>query len=80
MIRNTLARLDYGSLVSKEPDNEIYSDGDFDYYAEIIGLHATSVKGKTDENDHKLKTNKSRKWKHMLSKICDEKDLYAETA
>ena len=40
-------------------------------------MHSTNaLRRNNDESETKLKANKSRKWKHILKPIWDEKNLY----
>ena len=64
-------------IVATTPDDKIFNNGDYDNYAEI--MHLTNALRRTnDESETKPKANKSRKWKHILKPIWDEKDLYSE--
>ena len=58
------------------PDDELFPNGDYDNYAEII--HSTNtLRRNNDESETKQKANNSWKWKHILKLIWDETDLYA---
>ena len=73
MIKNTLALWEL--IVARSPDDKIFSNGDYDNYAEI--MHSTvAFRRNNDESETKPKANKSRNWKHILKPIWDEKDLY----
>ena len=62
-------------IVATTPDDKIFTNGDYDNYAEI--MHSTnSLRRNNDESETKPKANKSWKWKHILKPIWDEKDLY----
>ena len=62
-------------IVARSPDEKIFTNGDYDNYAEI--MHSTNALRKNnDERETKPKANKSWKWKHILKPIWDEKDLY----
>ena len=62
-------------IVTTTADDNIFSNGDLDNYAEII--HSTNaLRRNNDESETKPITNKSWKWKHILKPICNEKDLY----
>ena len=62
-------------IVARSPDDNIFTKGNYDNYAEI--MHSTNVlRTNNDESETKPKANKSRKWKHILKPIWDEKDLY----
>ena len=62
-------------IVATTADDKIFTNGDFDNYAEI--MHSTkALRRKNDECETKPKANKSWKWKHILKPIWDEKDLY----
>ena len=62
-------------IVARSPDDKIFTNGDYDNYAEI--MHSTNALRKNnDESETKPKANKSWKWKHILKPIWDEKDLY----
>ena len=61
-------------IVATTPDNKIFTNGDYDNYAEI--MHSTNaLRRNNDESETKPKANKSWKWKHIL-KPMDERDLY----
>ena len=62
-------------IVAATPEHKIFINGDYDNYAEI--MHLTNALGRNnDESETKLKVNNSWKWKHILKRICDEKDRY----
>ena len=62
-------------IVARSPDDKIFTNEDYDNYAEII--HSTNaLRRNNDESETKPKANKSWKWKHILKPIWDEKDLY----
>ena len=62
-------------IVARSPDDKIFTNGDYDNYAEI--MHSTNtLRRNNDESETKPKANKSWKWKHLLKPIWDEKDLY----
>ena len=62
-------------IVATTPDDNIFTNGNFDSYAEI--MHSTNeLRRNNDESETKPKANKSWKWKHILKPIWDEKDLY----
>ena len=61
--------------MARSPDYKIFTNGDYDNYAEII--HSTNaLMRNNDESETKPKANKSWKWKHILKPIWDKKDLY----
>ena len=61
--------------VATTPDDKIFTNGDYDKYAEI--MHSTNaLRIKNNESETKPKVNKRWKWKHILKPIWDEKDLY----
>ena len=61
--------------MARSPDDTIFTNGDYDNYAEI--MHSTNaLKRNNDESETKPKANKCWKWKHILKPIWDEKDLY----
>ena len=65
----------WGLIVATTPDDTIFTNVDYDDYAEI--MHTTnSLRRNNDESETKSKANKSWKWKHILNLIWDEKDLY----
>ena len=65
----------WGLIVARSPDAKIFTNGDYDNYAEII--HSTNaLRRNNDENETKQKANESRKWRQILKPIWDEKDLY----
>ena len=56
-------------------DDKIFTNGDFDNYAEI--MHSTyALRRNNDDSETKPKANQSWKWKHILKSIWDDKDLY----
>ena len=62
-------------IVARSPDDKIFTNGDYDNYAEI--MHSTNaLRRNNDESETKPKANKSWKWKHISKSIWDEKDLY----
>ena len=62
-------------IVATTPDDKIFTNGDYDNYAEI--MHSTNALRRTnDDSETKPNANKSWKWKHILKPIRDEKDLY----
>ena len=63
--------------MARSPDDKIFTNGDYDNYAEI--MHSTNaLRRNNDDSENKPKANKSLKWKHILKPIWDEKDLYTE--
>ena len=55
-------------IVATTPDDKIFTNGDYDNYAEI--LHSTNaLRRNNDESETKPKANKSWKWKHILKPI-----------
>ena len=58
-------------IVARSPDDKIFTNGDYDNYAEITN----ALRRNNDESETKPKANKSWKWKHILKPILDEKDL-----
>ena len=63
-------------IVSRSPDDQIFINGDYDNYAEIMHS-ANALRINNDESETKPKANKSWKWKNRLKPIWDDKDLYA---
>ena len=62
-------------IVARSPDDKIFTNGDYDNYAEI--MHSTNaLRRNNDESETRPKANKSWKWKHILKQIWNEKDLY----
>ena len=62
--------------MARSPDDKIFTNGDYDNYAEI--MHSTNaLRRNNDESESKTKANKSWKWRHILKPIWDEKKLYA---
>ena len=62
-------------IVATTPDDKIFTNGDYDNYAEI--MHSRNAfKRSNDESETKPKANQSWKWKHILKPIWDEKDIY----
>ena len=62
-------------IVATTPDDKIFTNGDYDNYAEI--LHSTNaLRRNNDESETKPKANKSWKWKHILKPVWDERDLF----
>ena len=64
-----------GLIVATTPDDKIFTNGDYDNYAEIMHIR-NALRRCNDESETKPKANKSWKWKHILKPIWDEKDLY----
>ena len=62
-------------IVATTPDDKIFTNGDYDNYAEIMHLTNTLWRN-NDESETKPKANKSWKWKYILKPIWDEKALY----
>ena len=61
-------------IVATTPDAKIFTNGDYDNYAEI--MHSkNALRRNNDESETKPKANKSWKWKHILKPIWVEKDL-----
>ena len=61
--------------MARSPDDNIFTNGDYDNYAEV--MHSTNaLRRNNDESETKPKANKSWKWRHILKRIWDEKDLY----
>ena len=57
--------------VATTPDDKIFTNGDYDNYAEI--MHSTNaLRRNNDESDTKPKANKSWKCKHILKPMWDE--------
>ena len=55
-------------IVARSPDDKIFTNGDYDNYAEI--MHSTNaLRRNNDESETKPKDNKSWKWKHILKPI-----------
>ena len=62
---------------NNSPDDKIFTNWDFDNYAEI--MHSTNaLRRNNDENETKLKANKNWKWKQILKPIWDENDIDTE--
>ena len=52
-------------IVARSPDDKIFTNGDYDNYAEI--MHSTNaLRINDDESETKPKANRSWKWKHIL--------------
>ena len=62
-------------IVATTLDDKIFTNGDYDNYAEIMNL-TNALKRINDESETKPKANKSWKWKRILKPIWDDKDLY----
>ena len=66
-------------IVATIPDDKIFTNGDFDNYAEI--MHSTNaLRRNNDESETKPEANKSWKWKHILKpfgmkRICIQKTV-----
>ena len=55
-------------IVATTSDDTIFTNGDFDNYAEII--HSTNaLRRSNDESENKPKVNRSWKWKHMKTNL-----------
>ena len=61
-------------IVATTPNDEIFTNADYDNYAEI--MHSTNALRRNNET--KPKANRSWKWKHILKSILDERALYTE--
>ena len=66
-----------GAIVARSSDDKIYTNGNYDNYAEIMHSR-NALRRNNDESETKPKAIKSWKWKHILKPIWDEKDLYTE--
>ena len=65
-------------IVERSPDDKIFTNGDYDKYAEI--MHSTNaLRRNNDESETKPKANKSWKWKNILKPIWDERICIQET-
>ena len=64
-------------IVTTTPDDNIFKNGNYDNYAEIMHL-ANALRRNNDEIEYKPKANRSWKWKDILKPHWDEKDLYTE--
>ena len=62
-------------IVARSSDDKIFTNGDYDNYAEIMNS-TNALRRNNDESETKPKANKSWRWKHILTPIWDEKDLY----
>ena len=62
-------------IVARSPDDKIFTNGDYDNYAEIM-YSTNASRRNNDESETKPKANKSWKWKHILKPIWDDKNLY----
>ena len=57
------------------PDDKVFTNGDYDNYAEI--MHSTNtLRRNYDGSETKSQANKGWKWKQTLKPILDKKDLY----
>ena len=55
-------------IVASSPDDKIFTNGDYDNYAEI--MHSTNaLRRNNDESETKPQANKSWKWKHISKPI-----------
>ena len=62
-------------IVARSPDNKIFTNGDYDNYAEI--MHSTNaLRRNNDESETKSKAKKRWKLRRILKPIWDEKELY----
>ena len=57
------------------PDNKIFTNRDYDNYAEIMHLINT-LRRNNGKSETKPKAIKSWKWKHILKPIWNERDLF----
>ena len=55
-------------IVATTPDDKIFTNEDYDSYAEIMHL-TNAFRRNNDESETKPKANKSWKWKHILKPI-----------
>ena len=73
VIRNTFGTPGLWELIIA--DDKIFTNGDYDNYAEM--MHSTTtLRRNKDESETKRKANNSWKWKHILKPIWDEWDLF----
>ena len=62
-------------IVATTPDHTIFTNGDYDNYAEI--MHSTNaLRRNNDESETKPKANKRLKWKHILETIEMKRKQY----
>ena len=62
-------------IVARSPDDKIFTNGDYDNYAEI--MHSTNaLRRNNDESETKPKANKSWKWKNILKPILRTTPVY----
>ena len=62
-------------IVSRSPDDKIFTNGDYDNYAEI--MHSTNaLRRNNDEGENTSKANRNWKWKHILKPIWNENELF----
>ena len=65
-------------IVARSPDDKIFTNGDYDNYAEI--MHATNaLRINNDESETKPKANKSWKWRHIKSQFGMKRICIQET-
>ena len=62
-------------IVATTPDDKIFTNGDYDNYAEIMPS-TNALRKNNDESATKPKANRSRKSKQILKPISDDKNLY----
>ena len=55
-------------IVAKIPDDKIFTNGDYDKYAEIM-QSTNALRRNNNESETKPKANKSWRWKHILKPI-----------
>ena len=62
-------------IVATTPDDKIFTNGDYDNYAEI--MHSTNaLRRNNDESETKPKANKSWKWKHIKTNLERNGSVY----
>jgi len=65
-------------IISREPSSGIFTDRDFENYAEIL-VKTNSLKQNNDPNEIRPKSSKSSKWNKLLKSVWDKKtDLKGE--
>ena len=65
-------------IVARSPDDNIFTDGDYDNYAEI--MHSTNaLRRNSDESETKPKANNCWKWKHILNQFGTKRICVQET-
>lgn len=62
-------------IIAKNPDDQIYTDQDYENYAKIM-IETNALKKGNDPKSSRPKASKGYKWKNVLRTIWDNRDYY----